>query len=56
MDLPHNDWLCNECTSPRFVVCVKSLSVFGYLVSTWENWERAKDLGMSLQIPNFTLK
>ena len=56
MGLPHNDWLCNECISPRLAVCVKSSSVFGYFVTTWNYWECAKDFGMSLQIRHFTLK
>jgi hypothetical protein len=52
----YNDWLCNECTSPSFAVCVKISWIFGYLVTTWNYWERAKDFGMFLEIRYFTLK
>jgi len=28
--LPHNEWLCNECTSPRFAVyvCEKFIGIW----------------------------
>jgi hypothetical protein len=43
--------------APRLgLLFVKSSSVFGYLVTTWNCWERGKDFGMSLQIRYFTLK